>query len=619
MFFVKNSQGMIVAASDFVTKLADSNNLCSLASKIEVKNNKLSFDNKNFYDFEEMKIYSIFGEFSLFFIKAEENKEQEELKEIIKEEIKSISPLNIAAKEEIKEEIKEPSIEKIVDEATLNVLNEDISKEDLLKESEEVKELEKESIEIKEAKIEEISPKEEKEELKEIEDILQKSIQEEDKTFDNILKSVLEESKDNKETIPSASLKLSQEEKDTKDTIKEALEKEEEIIAPGIKVVQKSLKIETQEENQDIIEPIQEEKEETIAPTIKIAKEEEKEEIEEELPKEKELSIPPIPPIEEEKEEKIELNIEKEPKEPSTPSLSVATLKEEKPKEETFVAEIVDNIPKFAKTLSLDTSSYKMLLKNYLDELLNYIPQLQEGSNESLNMLKDAGQLLSLNPILEELKKVEESPYTQRREILALLKINILKIKDAISGKKEEKKAPIPPKEEREEKEEIAPIIKEEKSIPTIQTTQIEEELEKKDDSLANFVESQTFQYPIRDSKTLLEDASIKYPNYDPQTAADDLKLPKELIIEFVEDFIQQSKEHLDILVNSYFKKDLKKIQGTAHMLKGAASNLRIDKIAQNLLTLQNETSFNNIAKELYTFAGLIKGLAEEIAKSKDN
>jgi len=69
--------------------------------------------------------------------------------------------------------------------------------------------------------------------------------------------------------------------------------------------------------------------------------------------------------------------------------------------------------------------------------------------------------------------------------------------------------------------------------------------------------------------------------------AAEDLGLPLDLIEEFVHDFIRQSKEETSKMLQAYEKGDLKSIQDTAHLLKGAAANLRITPLADILYQIQ--------------------------------
>jgi len=71
------------------------------------------------------------------------------------------------------------------------------------------------------------------------------------------------------------------------------------------------------------------------------------------------------------------------------------------------------------------------------------------------------------------------------------------------------------------------------------------------------------------------------------EDAADELSLPVELIEEFVHDFIQQAKSETEKMLEAYRQGNLEKIQKIGHLLKGAASNLRINPLADTLYKIQ--------------------------------
>ena len=84
-----------------------------------------------------------------------------------------------------------------------------------------------------------------------------------------------------------------------------------------------------------------------------------------------------------------------------------------------------------------------------------------------------------------------------------------------------------------------------------------------------------------------LENVSALPISYSPQTAADELNLPVVLIEEFVDDFIEQARHDKDHLLTSYYQKDMDNIHELGHKLKGAASNLRINELADILEEIQ--------------------------------
>ncbi|BAF72850.1 Hpt domain-containing protein [Sulfurovum sp. NBC37-1] len=83
--------------------------------------------------------------------------------------------------------------------------------------------------------------------------------------------------------------------------------------------------------------------------------------------------------------------------------------------------------------------------------------------------------------------------------------------------------------------------------------------------------------------------SDVKPVHFDFQVgeAANELSLPAELIEEFIHDFIKQAHEETDKMLKAYEKGDLETIQKIGHLLKGTASNLRINPLADTLYEIQ--------------------------------
>jgi len=104
---------------------------------------------------------------------------------------------------------------------------------------------------------------------------------------------------------------------------------------------------------------------------------------------------------------------------------------------------------------------------------------------------------------------------------------------------------------------------------------------------------------------------------YNPKIAADELNLPVVLIEEFVEDFIEQAHHDIDHLLASYYQKDMDNIHELGHKLKGAASNLRINELADVLEEIQFCTDYSKLKPLFIRYWGLFKSLEEYMLKSK--
>lgn len=84
-----------------------------------------------------------------------------------------------------------------------------------------------------------------------------------------------------------------------------------------------------------------------------------------------------------------------------------------------------------------------------------------------------------------------------------------------------------------------------------------------------------------------LDDVQSIHFDFQLEEAAKDLALPIELIEEFVHDFIAQAHTETKKMLVAYEKGDLESIQNIGHLLKGAASNLRIKALSDTLYEIQ--------------------------------
>ncbi len=100
-----------------------------------------------------------------------------------------------------------------------------------------------------------------------------------------------------------------------------------------------------------------------------------------------------------------------------------------------------------------------------------------------------------------------------------------------------------------------------------------------------------------------LSDVKPIHFDFQMEAAANDLSLPKELIEEFVNDFIEQAHIETKKMLELYEKGDLDAIQKIGHLLKGTASNLRINPLADTLYEIQfceDSSKLENLIKEYW-------------------
>ena len=253
--------------------------------------------------------------------------------------------------------------------------------------------------------------------------------------------------------------------------------------------------------------------------------------------------------------------------------------KDNKGQEEKVQEEIVStenfsiDLEKNAAKLKIDTNTYKMLIKSFLGEVENNFSKIESSNQQTITMLIDAGNLLALEDLSQLLQKQLNTPSAQ----------NFAEIKNYHKF-----------------------LLNQINSSPLPQNKDIlKEEYEEVDESLID----------IKSDKELLKLIQAKDPGFKPKEVEEELGLPLELISNFIQDFISQAKEHLPVFVQAYQKKDLDELKMKAHMLKGAASNLRIKAVANTLKLLEESNNFDEIATYIKKFVGEIKGLEKEYKK----
>jgi len=295
-------------------------------------------------------------------------------------------------------------------------------------------------------------------------------------------------------------------------------------------------------------------------------------------------------PIKEEEHKflKLEEALIKDEEEEKKAQTIAPKIEEKKVEEKIATIEKEVDFFKNAQKINLDLDSYKMLLGSYLDEMESYKEKLEHGNSDIKNMLIDAGKLLSLDGIVEKLKELNSDVH-HNQLIMKDISSYTKKLKEKLEATQENK--------------------------TTVETTQEEIKTPKEEASPKESIEKEPIKSVAEDAielssaNKLLEKIEAQEITVDLEETAETLNLPKDLIFEFIKDFLEQTKEHLNIFIEAHHNKDLEKIQTTAHMLKGASNNLRLNKIGDTLFKLQQESNFDNIALLIKKFAGQIKGL----------
>ncbi|NKQ40017.1 MAG: Hpt domain-containing protein [Sulfurovum sp.] len=262
------------------------------------------------------------------------------------------------------------------------------------------------------------------------------------------------------------------------------------------------------------------------------------------------------------------------------------------------------NIGEISALIGVSQNEYTNFLEDLQKESSQLEPDLRnndlKASREAISILKEASLLLHLPHIAEKLSELSDATSDEKDGIVN----DYLMLVSGVNDINTEMPAlDIISTPEITHMEEMKNLDKNKEEV--LDTVSIEEEAPH--DSLLNPESSQQ----LVDSKGINLDHIQALPfDFSINEAADDLTLPVSLVGEFIIDFINQGKENLPVLQKAYEDKDLDTLQKTAHMLKGASSNLRITPMADTLYGLQFNDDISRVPELIKQFAGQLKALS---------
>jgi len=292
------------------------------------------------------------------------------------------------------------------------------------------------------------------------------------------------------------------------------------------------------------------------------------------------------------------------------------------------------DVEKISKNIGLTVEDYKLYLDSFIDQSIIDEKRLIEGNDGVIKNLSNLALTLKIPHINILLLKIQKLSQRERMPLideyytkLALLTLEkpenyeedefseLLEEDNLVSEKKEEvlnarftdllNNIAIDEEQEKEQKvEEVQQpttvkekiVVKDEPFVDMSRDTFIPDNddflLDKEFEPIEStatvpVVESLAQESGQKIKQIQLDNVSALPISYDPQTAADELNLPVVLIEEFVEDFIEQARHDKDHLLTSYYQEDMDNIHELGHKLKGAASNLRINELADILEEIQ--------------------------------
>jgi len=304
------------------------------------------------------------------------------------------------------------------------------------------------------------------------------------------------------------------------------------------------------DEEEDILFEMREEPEETGTETLMETAESlieetpvDKDEVLFELKEEpEETENLPIDTISETEKDLLDLTL------PSTTEETIDEIEDEEAKKKASESVYVD-IEKISESIGISTEDYNTFLTEYIDTALSLEDDLRSTEKSkrtaAIHTLFHLSNVLQL-PLVTEI--IEQLKYTETEDIES----SIQSFYDTLSRLTTTKP----------ETEIQAPAVNEEE----------EEREPEKSESFGTI--------DLSDVKPIHFDFQV-------EVAANELSLPAELIEEFIHDFIKQAREETGKMLEAYEKGDLETIQKIGHLLKGTASNLRINPLADTLYEIQ--------------------------------
>jgi HPt (histidine-containing phosphotransfer) domain-containing protein len=252
-----------------------------------------------------------------------------------------------------------------------------------------------------------------------------------------------------------------------------------------------------------------------------------------------------------------------------------------------------------AELIGITTEEYNGFLEQFTSEATISESSLRGMDlavfKNSATSLKDAAQLLNLSALTDNLEDIQNATSDEKESLLDAFFQNIEHINKDITSKED-----IAPETEIQQKDKA-----DEEDLPSESITQ----------DFAPEPHEQT--HPKSEIASLNTENIEAIPfDFSAKTAADELGLPESLVDEFVSDFVDQAKENVSIFHSAQQNGDLETIQKTAHLLKGAASNLRIDPLAETLEALQHNESVDKVEPLFHKFLGQLKTLENFTGKT---
>ena len=276
-----------------------------------------------------------------------------------------------------------------------------------------------------------------------------------------------------------------------------------------------------------------------------------------------------------------------------------------------------------ARLIGISTEEYLTFLDQFVEESYRFEPGLRGRDlrefRSSLASLKDASQLLHLPRLTEKLRKLEEATSDEKEAIADEYYLLIEQIKSDLKAYESAPPLETPPGQEPIEatpetepphdEHAAQPETAEEPPLELLSDAVPAEEEAPADTAPEAQPTPSAEQMSMQEVDALIEKATPIPFDFSTNVASEELGLPETLVGEFVDDFIEQARENIPLILSAHQKGDMETVQSTAHLLKGAAANLRIDPLAKTLETLQHNEDPEKVPALFDRFVGQLKAL----------
>ena len=284
-------------------------------------------------------------------------------------------------------------------------------------------------------------------------------------------------------------------------------------------------------------------------------------------------------------------------------NISIEEISKTNQKLKTNYKSIYLDVDKISEEIGLTVDDYKLYLDSFIDQSIIDEKRLLEGNDKVIKNLSNLALTLKIPHINILLLKIQKLSHRERMPLIDTYytKLALLTLEKPDDEDLEE----IFEDDIEENKEEVlnARFTDLLNTVPNNDTVvEVQTEKVKEADDFDEFevlletTANSNMVKPKNDIQEILLEEVLPLPiSYNPKTAADELNLPVVLIEEFVDDFIEQARQDKDHLLTSYYQKDMDNIHELGHKLKGAASNLRINELADILEEIQFCTEHNKL------------------------